>query len=307
LMMTATRQVVPVRRTMSIRRILRQNLRPSAIFVNFSLIAICVVCVFPVLWTISASLKIGDEIYNVTPSLIPKHPSLENYIWMFTRSDMSLLPLNLWNSFKVTMGALIIQCVTATMAGYAFGRLKFRGRDLLFYLLVMLMFIPRAGGLMALYELMETFHLRNTHIGLILLYPAAISVALFVMRQNFLGVPRELEEAAVIDGAGTWRLLLDVDLPFVRGGIAVVAIWEFIYVWGEYLIALTLLDFPELETVAIAVTKLKGWSSHFTSRIVTPYGTESATFVVAMLPMILMFVLLQKWFVRGLSEGILKM
>jgi multiple sugar transport system permease protein len=305
--MTATRPMAPIRRTMSIRRILRQNLRPSAIFVNFSLIAICVVCVFPVLWTISASLKIGDEIYNVTPSLIPKHPSLENYIWMFTRSDMSLLPLNLWNSFKVTMGALIIQCVTATMAGYAFGRLKFRGRDLLFYLLVMLMFIPRAGGLMALYELMETFHLRNTHIGLILLYPAAISVALFVMRQNFLGVPRELEEAAVIDGAGTWRLLLDVDLPFVRGGIAVVAIWEFIYVWGEYLIALTLLDFPELETVAIAVTKLKGWSSHFTSRIVTPYGTESATFVVAMLPMILMFVLLQKWFVRGLSEGILKM
>jgi ABC-type glycerol-3-phosphate transport system permease component len=217
------------------------------------------------------------------------------------------LPLNLWNSVKVTLGAVLLQCITATMAGFAFGRLNFRARDLIFYLLIMLMFIPRAGGLMALYELMDFFHLRNSHIGLVLLFPAAISVALFVMRQNFLAVPREMEEAAVIDGAGTWQLLWFVDLPFVRGGIAVVAIWEFIYVWGEYLITLTMLDFPELETVAIAVTKLKGWSAHFTSRVVTPYGTESATFVVAMLPMILMFVALQKWFVRGLSEGILKM
>jgi len=286
---------------------LRRNLQPGAVLVNLALILICVVCLLPVVWTVSASLKIGDEIYNVTPSLIPKNPSLENYIWMFTRSDMSRLPLNLWNSFKVTMGAVIIQCITATLAGFAFGRLNFRGRDLIFYLLIMLMFIPRAGGLMALYELMEFFHLRNTHIGLVLLFPAAISVALFVMRQNFLGVPRELEEAAVMDGAGTMRLLWSVDLPFVKGGLAVVAIWEFIYVWGEYLITLTMLDFPELETVAVAVTKLKGWSAHFTSRIVTPYGTESATFVVAMMPMIIMFVALQKWFVRGLSEGILKM
>jgi len=288
-------------------RALPRRMRPSGLLVNLSLVAICIVCLFPVAWTISSSLKIGEEIYSVTPRLIPRKPSLENYIWMLTRPDMSALPLNLWNSLKVTMGAILLQCTVATLAGFAFGRLDFRGRDLLFYLLVMLMFIPRAGGLMALYELMEYLHLRNTHIGLILLYPAAISVALFVMRQNFLAVPRELEEAAIIDGAGTMKLLWHVDIPFVRGGIAVVAIWEFIYVWGEYLIALTMLDFPELETVAIAVTKLRGWSAHFTSRVITPYGSESAAYVVAMLPMVLAFVLLQKWFVRGLSEGILKM
>jgi ABC-type glycerol-3-phosphate transport system permease component len=128
------------------------------------------------------------------------------------------------------------------MAGFAFGRLDFRGRDLLFYSLIMLMFIPRAGGLMALYELMNFLGLRNSHLGLMLYFPSGISVALFVMRQNFLGVPRELEEAAIIDGAGTWRLLLDVNLPFVMGGIVVVAIWEFIYAWGEYLVTLTMLD-----------------------------------------------------------------
>jgi multiple sugar transport system permease protein len=275
--------------------------------VSISLIVICAVCLLPVVWTISSSLKGRDELYMATPSLIPRHPTLANYQWMFTRADMSRLPLNMWNSLKVALGAVVIQCITATMAGFAFGRLDFRGRDLLFYLLIMLMFVPRAGGLMALYELMEFLHLRNSHLGLMLLFPSAISVALFVMRQNFLGIPRELEEAAIIDGAGTWRVFLDVDLPFVKGGIAVVAIWEFIYVWGEYLITLTMIDFPELETVSLAVTKLRGWSAHFTSTILAGYGTECAAYVTAMIPVILIFILMQKWFIRGLTEGILKM
>jgi multiple sugar transport system permease protein len=220
---------------------------------------------------------------------------------------MSRLPLNMWNSLKVSAGTVIIQCITATMAAFAFGRLEFRGRDLLFYLLIMLMFIPRAGGLMALYELMDYLNLRNSHLGLVLLFPSAISVALFVMRQNFLGVPRELEEAAIIDGAGTWRLFWSVDLPFVRGGIAVVAIWAFIYAWGEYLISVTMFDFPELETVSIAVVKFRGWFSHYTSSIITMYGTACAANTLAMLPVILIFVFLQKLFMRGLREGILKM
>jgi multiple sugar transport system permease protein len=275
--------------------------------VNLSLVIICAICLLPVIWTVSSSLKNREELYMVTPSLIPRQPTLANYTWLLTRADMSRLPLNMWNSLKVSMGAVIIQCITATMAGFAFARLEFRGRDLFFYLLIMLMFIPRAGGLMALYELMEFLHLRNSHLGLMLLFPSAISVALFVMRQNFLGIPRELEEAAIIDGASTWRLFWDVDVPFVRGGIAVVAIWEFIYVWGEYLITLTMIDFPELETVSLAVTKLQGWAAHFTSTLLAGYGAESAAYVVAMLPVITVFVLLQNWFVRGLSEGILKL
>ena len=258
-------------------------------------------------WAISASLKDRNELYLATPTLLPHNPTLENYRWIFTQSDMSRLPLNMWNSVKVTMGAVIIQCITATMAGFAFARLTFRGRDLIFYLLILLIFIPRAGGLMALYELMEFLHLRNSHLGLMLLFPSAISVALFVMRQNFLGIPRELEEAAIIDGANTWQLFWQVDVPLVKGGIAVVAIWEYIYVWGEYLMTLTLIDFPELETLSIAVTKLQGWGAHFTSSILAGYGTESAAYVVAMVPVIVVFIFLQKWFVRGLSEGILKL
>lgn len=292
----------------SLGRTIRRNLRrPDAWIINAALIFISAVCLLPVIWTVSSSLKNRHELYMTVPTLVPKNPTLANYQWMFTRADMSRIPLNLWNSFKIAMGSVVIQCITASMAGFAFARLNFRGRDLLFYLLIMLMFIPRAGGLMATYELMSFLGLRNSHVGLMLLYPSAISVALFIMRQNFLTVPHELEEAAVIDGAGTWRLFLNVDLPFVQGGLVVVAIFEFIYVWGEYLIALTLLDFPELETISIAVTKLRGWSAHFTSSILAGYGTECAAYTMAMLPVILIFVLMQKWFVRGLTEGTIKM
>src|SRR5215207_8748574 len=245
-------------------RILKKNLQPSTLLINFALIVLAAICLLPIVWALSASLKDRNELYMATPSLLPRNPTLANYFWMFSQSDMSRLPLNMWNSVKVTMGAVIIQSIVATMAGFAFARLQFRGRDLIFYLLILMMFIPRAGGLMALYELMDFLNLRNSHLGLMLLFPSAISVALFVMRQNFLGIPRELEEAAIIDGANTWQMFWYVDVPMVQGGIAVVAIWEFIYVWGEYLITLTLIDFPELETVSIAVTKLQGWGAHFT-------------------------------------------
>lgn len=214
-------------------RSLKKSLQPQNIAINLALIVIAAVCLLPIVWTISASLKDRNELYMATPSLLPRNPTLENYIWMLSQSDMSRLPLNMWNSVKVTTGAVIIQCIVATMAGFAFARLKFRGRDLIFYMLILMMFIPRAGGLMATYELMEFLNLRNSHVGLMLLFPSAISVALFVMRQNFLGIPRELEEAATMDGANTWQLFWHVDVPMVSGGIAVVAIWEFIYVWGN--------------------------------------------------------------------------
>lgn len=288
-------------------RVLKRNLRPGNLAVNLALLAIMLICLLPIVWTISASLKDRTELYLATPTLLPQNPTLANYAWMFSQSDMSRLPLNFWNSIKVTLGAVIIQSIVATMAGFAFARLTFRGRNLIFYLLILMMFIPRAGGLMALYELMDFLNLRNSHLGLMLLFPSAISVALFVMRQNFMGIPRELEEAALMDGANTWQLFWHVDVPMVRGGIAVVAIWEFIYVWGEYLITLTMLDFPELETLSIAVTKLQGWGAHFTSSILAGYGVESAAYVIAMLPVILVFILLQRWFVQGLSEGILKL
>jgi ABC-type glycerol-3-phosphate transport system permease component len=286
---------------------LRKNLQPGNLFVNVALILISLMCLLPFIWSVSSSLKSRDELYQVHPTLFPRRPTLGNYQWILTRRDMSEIPLNTWNSFKVAMFAVVIQTTLATMAGYAFARLEFRGRDILFYMLIMLMFIPRAGGLMALYELMDFLNLRNSHVGLALLYASAMSTAVFVMRQNFLAVPRELEESAIIDGANTWQVFFKIAVPMAKGGMVVVALFEFLYAWGEYLINLTMIDYPELQTLSVAVSKISGWAALFTSSAFSTYGSEAAAHVVAMAPVIIVFIVMQRWFIRGLTEGILKM
>ncbi len=286
---------------------IKKLLRPSTLLVNFSLLLIVLICLLPFIWSVSSSLKGREELFQTLPSLLPKDPILGNYQWILTRRDMSMIPLNMLNSFKVTLWAVVIQTVLATMAGYAFARLEFKGRDLMFYSLILLIFIPRAGGLMAVYELMDYLNLRNSHLGLALLFSSAMSVAVFIMKQNFLGIPRELEESAIIEGANTWQVFLNVAVPLAKGGMVVVALFEFLYVWGEYLMTLTLIDFPELLTLSVAVSKISGWATLFTSSAYSTYGAEAAAHVVAMTPVILIFIIMQKWFIRGLTDGILKM
>lgn len=288
-------------------RRIRNYLRLDNLLVNFSLLVIVVICLLPFLWSVSSSLKGRDELFQTLPSLFPREPMLGNYQFIFTRRDMSMIPLNMFNSFKVSFLAVVIQTTLATMAGYAFARLEFKGRDLLFYTLILLIFIPRAGGLMAVYELMDSLNLRNSHIGLALLFSSAMSTAVFIMKQNFLSVPRELEESAIIEGANTWQVFLHVAVPLAKGGMVVVALFEFLYVWGEYLVTRTLIDFPELETLSVSIAKVNGWSALFTSSAFSTYGAEAAAHVVSMIPVILIFILMQKWFIRGLTEGVLKM
>ena len=288
-------------------RILRRNLQLNNLLINLSLLLIVIFCLLPFVWSISSSFKGRNELFQTLPSLFPKDPTLGNYQWIFTRRDMSMIPLNMYNSVKIALWAVLIQCSLATMAGYAFARIDFRGRDLNFYIFIMLIFVPRAGGLMALYELMDFFNLRNTHWGLALLYASSMSTAIFIMKQNFLAVPREIEESAIIDGANTWQIFLWIAAPLAKGGIVVIALFELLYVWGEYLIARTLLDFPEIETLSIAIAKVNGWSALFTSSAFSTYGAEAAAHVVAMAPIIIIFIFMQKWFIRGLTDGVLKL
>ena len=160
---------------------------------------------------------------------------------------------------------------------------------------------------MATYELMDALNLRNSHLGLMLLFPSPISVALFIMRQSFLAVPRELEESAMIDGANVWQVFLRIALPMVQSAMIVVAIFEFVYVWGDYLFTFTLIDRPEMYTISVAIKQVTGWFTLFVSSAFSTYGADNAAFMVAIAPVVLVYVLMQRWFVRGLQEGILKM
>jgi len=255
----------------------------------------------PVIWTISSSLKTRQELYVGTPSLITLHPTLANYEYALRRlrnfGDLYR------NSIIVTLGSVILQTVLATFAGYGFARLRFRGRDLIFYTMVMLIFVPKAVGLTAQYEVMNFLGLRNTLYGLILAFSAGLAVPSFIMRQAFLNLPMDFEDAAKIDGCNRFQSFRFVMAPMVTGAMVVVALFEGIRIWGEYLFTLTMIDDQRNYTLGIGLVQ------QFSNQTIergdfTGYGAQAAAYVMAAAPVVLFFLGLQRWFVRGLLTGL---
>ena len=211
------------------------------------------------------------------------------------------------NSVIVTGGTVLLTALLATLAGYGFARIRFRGRDLIFIIFLLSLFIPQSGGLMAAYELMSFLHLRNNLLGLILAFSAGLTVPVFIMRQSFLALPNELDDAARIDGATRWQFFWRIGVPLVSAGITVVAIFTFISAWGEYLFTYTMEDKQSLYTLAVAVAQTEIPNAAFNDvPQFSAYGAEAAIAIMGAAPAIAIFVLLQKWFVRGLAEGALK-
>jgi ABC-type glycerol-3-phosphate transport system permease component len=271
------------------------------------LIAIFIWTFMPVLWTVTMSFKGVIELYtSPRMTFFPRDPSFHNYTWMF--EYLPDLPIYYVNSLIVTLGTVALTTFCASMMGYAFARIEFRGRDLIFYSLIVTMFIPHVGWLMAQYDLMHALHLRNSHLGLILLFSANLAVPIFIMRQTFLGLPREIEDAAKIDGAGLWRLFLRIAVPFGVSGMMVVAILTFVHIWGEYLTTFTMIDEPAKYTlgVGMALFKTGGAEVMQADGTVSEQGILSAAYLLASLPAIILYVAMQRYFVKGMTEGAIK-
>jgi multiple sugar transport system permease protein len=207
------------------------------------------------------------------------------------------------NSSLVTIGAVLLQVAVTSLAGYAFARLRFPGRDLIFFSMIMLTFVPRAGGLMAQYELMNFLNLRNNLFGLVLAFAAGVPIPIFIMRQTFINLPTAFEDAALIDGCNRFQAFLLVMLPMATGGMLVVGLFEFIRVWGEYLFTLTMIDQPTLYTLGIGIAMnfvgLALEEGEFTS-----YGAEAAAHLLTSAPVLILFIIFQRMFVRGMMEGL---
>jgi ABC-type glycerol-3-phosphate transport system permease component len=260
------------------------------------------VFMLPIIWSISASFKGKTELFAPVPGLLPQQPTLANYTYVLAR--MGTFPLYFLNSVIVTVGSVVLIVVCSSLAGYAFGRLRFRFRDLIFYTLVLQTFIPRAGGLMAMYELAHDLHIRNSLAGLVVLFAGGIAVPIFIMRQTFYNIPGEFEDAAAIDGANRWQTFWLIMAPMGYSGMVLVAIFTFINIWGEFLVTLTMIDNSEKWTLAVAVANLSLSTTSFVEAEILPYGTTAAAYLLAALPAALLFILLQRWFVRGMMEGL---
>lgn len=265
-----------------------------AVLVLFSLVIL-----LPLFWIAMSSLKPVTEIYKIPTSLVPQNPTLQWYAFVLTK--VPDLPRYYLNSLVVTtastLGAVTISC----LAGYAFARLTFPGRDRIFWALIVSLFLPTSiTSLFALYELTDWMGLLDTQAGLILPYMnAGTIVAMFIMRSVFMSVPGELEDAARIDGCGTLQIFLRIMLPLAAMGTVVVTILNFINIWGEYLVARTLTyDWARTLPVAIATLQPQTGEWHF--------STVTAAYMLMFAPPFLVMVLVQRWFMKGLTEGGIK-
>jgi multiple sugar transport system permease protein len=263
--------------------------------------AILAIFLLPFLWAISASLKTRQELYVELPSLFTTNPTLANYTYVLRR--MPAFVTQFTNSSIVTVGSVLLQVAVTALAGYAFARIPFPGRDALFYTLILLTFVPRAGGLMVQYELMSFLGLRNNLLGLILAFAAGVPIPIFIMRQTFLNLPAAFEDAALIDGCNRLQAFWWVMLPMAAGGMLVVGLFEFIRVWGEYLFTLTMIDQTDLYTLGIGIAmNFVGMAledGQFTS-----YGAEAAAHLLTSAPVLLLFIIFQRMFIRGMLEGL---
>jgi ABC-type glycerol-3-phosphate transport system permease component len=297
--------------SVSIKRKRRLRIDPQTAVVYALTGVMLLVVLFPIAWVLSSSFKGFEEIYQHARRMIPREPTWTNYVFLFEK--LPNFPRQLVNSFIVTGGAVALTALMATMMGYGFARLEFRGRDLLFYTVIVSMFIPRSGGLMAQFELMDFLGLRDSLVGLILAFGAGLPVSMFIMRQSFLYIPRELEDAAAIDGASVLQTFWKVALPMCTSGLVVVCILKFVQVWGDYLFTLTMLDSAEKFTAAVGVAIVRsfvgfrsGVSPDGLEAPIAPLGVLASASIIVMIPVVTLYVSLQKWFVRGLLEGVLK-
>ncbi len=273
------------------------------------LVIVSLLVLIPLIWMVSTSFKGRQEFYAATATLFPLHPTLINYRYVLTQ--LGFLPIYLRNSFIVTFGAVAIVAILSSLAAYAFARIRFRGRDAIFLALVLSIFIPNVGGLMSLYELMSFLHLRNSLIGLILYFGSALPIPIFIMRQGFLAVPKELEESALVDGAGWPRVFWNIALPIAFNALVLVMILTFVGVWGDFLVTFILVDQDTTMTISVGAQKVlvMPYATTITPGFAGLFTTEAANAAVLLLasaPVVLVYLVLQRWFMAGLTEGALK-
>ncbi len=263
------------------------------------LLVLSVPFVFPTWWMVTSSLKPINEIFAFPPELWPSNPTLDGYIEAFTVQPFARQYFNsMYIAVLVTAGTMLF----SSMAGYAFARIRFRGQGVLFLIVLTGLLIPAEVTIVPLFQLFNQWGMIDTHWPLILVstFGAPSVLATFIMRQYFITLPVELEEAARIDGLGRWRIYWSIALPLSRSALAAVAIFTFLHVWNLYLEPTVYLQTPELFTLPQALTR---YTDAYGGEM---WNTQLAAATLTALPVLIVFVFAQKQFVEGLAQTGLK-
>jgi trehalose/maltose transport system permease protein len=253
--------------------------------------------VFPFYWAIVTSLKSGSSLFNV--QLFPTNPSLRNYIELF--SEESFIQ-SLVNSVVVSGLTVILSLIIALLSSFSLARVRFRGRALILMTILSVSMFPQIAVLSGMFELIRYLNLYNSLAGLTFCYLCLVlPFTVWVLRGFLQALPKELEEAAILDGCGPLKMLWKVFLPLAKPAIATTGLLAFIAAWNEFLFALTFTLSSDKRTVPVAIAMLSG-----SSQYELPWGHIMAASVVVTLPLVLLVLICQRQIVSGLTSGAVK-
>jgi multiple sugar transport system permease protein len=265
--------------------------------VSISTLVTVLFILLPLYWLIASSFKNPNSIGNSPPSLGPTPVSTSNYSNAFVNYDFGVY---FRNSLIVTIIATALVLVLGTLAGYALGRLPMRGKFPLMVTLLMISVFPAVAVLAPLYLLMRDIGWLNSYQALILPYTAFnLPFAIWILRNYMLGIPKEMEETARIDGAGPLRTVWTIILPMALPGVFTAGIFCFTACWTEFLMALTFNSSNSFRTIPVGIAEFGG-------NFQTPYGTIFAASVVAVVPIGLLVFIFRKFVISGLTSGAVK-
>ncbi|MDN4641137.1 carbohydrate ABC transporter permease [Agreia sp. PsM10] len=266
-------------------------------YVGMSLLAIPFV--FPTWWMITSSFKPIGEIFAFPPTLWPQHPTIQPYVDAFTEQPFLL---QYWNSMYIAVVVTAATMLFSAMAGYAFARIRFPGVNALFLVVLIGLLVPSEVTIVPLFQIFNQLGLVNTHWPLLLVttFGAPSVLATFIMRQYFVTLPVELEEAARLDGLGRAAIWWRIAMPLAKASLGAVAIFTFLHTWNLYLEPTVYLQSPELFTLPQALTR---YTDAYGGQM---WNVQLAAATMTAVPVLVVFVLAQRQFVEGLAQTGLK-
>jgi ABC-type glycerol-3-phosphate transport system permease component len=273
----------------------RQNTRRTVLIFLIVIVA-AAVFMFPLAWMLLTSLRPRADIYKAVPTIIPEAFNLDNYRYILSQKNFLKFFIN---SVAVTTFTVSIVLFSSLMGGYAFGMRKFRGQNMLFYLVTLVLAVPYIMYLVPIFVMEMYLDLRNTWLGLILPYVALnLPWGLLIMRGAFSTIPMDLKDSATIDGCSEFRFVFSISTPILKPALAAATIITFVFVWEEFLFASSInvrnYTLPVYFKFLLVETQGQEW------------GKVGAVVLVTILPVLVLFLIFRNFFIKGLSEGMLK-
>lgn len=265
------------------------------VFIYLILILVAVIMLIPFVWMLSASLKLNKDVFSFPIEWIPSNPRWQNYQDIWTKIPLLTF---IKNSAKLTVIVTLLQLFTSSFAAYAFAKMEFKGRKTLFLGYIATIAVPWQAYMVPQFMMMRSWNLNNTHLAIICLQ-AFSAFGVFLMKQFYEGVPSELCEAARIDGLSEYGIWARIMLPLSKPALSTLVIITAVNTWNDFLGPLIYLTKTELKTIQIGLRM-------FISQYSAEYGLIMAASVVALIPVLIVFLALQKYFVQGVASSGLK-